>query len=107
MKKVDAKQKLFENMGKLNPEFKQVNEIAPQPVQAASGAVANLQKAVNNNPTIQYADSRIVTPQQLEAAFGTWLSRTGYGLNIKPNRPLTISQMQTYVRNAMEKLGYQ
>ena len=105
MIKKNAKQMLFENMGKLNPDFK-VNEINDQPVQAQSGDVANLQKAVNANSTIQYADSRIDTPQELEDAFGTWLSRTGYSLNAKPNRPLSISLMQTYVRNAMEKLGY-
>jgi hypothetical protein len=105
MAKKDTKQLLFENMEKLNPDFK-VNEVAPQPVQAASGDVANLQKAVNANPTIQYADSRIDTPQELEAAFGTWISRTGYGLQNKPVRPISISQVQTLVKNAMQKLGY-
>jgi len=92
-------------MEKINPDFK-MNEITNMPVRAKSGAVQNLQKAVNDNPTIQYADSRIVSPEQLEAAFGTWLSRTGFGANADPRRPLTISQMQTHVRNAMEKLGY-
>jgi hypothetical protein len=85
----------------------QLNEaIAQQPVQAKSGDVANLQKAVNANSTIQYADSRIDTPQELQDAFGTWISRTGYGLNNKPARPISISQVQTLVRNAMQKLGY-
>jgi len=99
------KQRLFEVMGKVNPDFK-VNEIVDQPVQAQNGDVATLQKVVNANPAIQYADSRINTPQELEDAFGTWLSRTGYGLQKKVRRPLSIPQMLSYVRNAMEKLGY-
>jgi hypothetical protein len=84
----------------------QEQDLVQQPVQAQSGDVANLQKVVNANTTIQYADSRIDTPQELQDAFGTWLSRTGYGLSRKPVRALSISQMQTYVRNAMTKLGY-
>jgi hypothetical protein len=103
----DTKQRLFENMEKLNPDFK-VNEVLPgqQPVQAVAGDVANLQNAANKSATMQYADSRIDTPQELQDAFGDWLSRTGYGLSKKPIRPISISMVQTLVRNAMQKLGY-
>jgi hypothetical protein len=55
---------------------------------------------------VQYADSRIDTPQELQDAFGAWISRTGYGLNQKPIKPISISMVQSLVRNAMEKLGY-
>lgn len=77
------------------------NEVA-----TPTGDVANLQKAVSSTSTVQYADSRIDTPQELEAAFGDWISRTGYSLNNKPIRPISISQVQTLVKNAMTKLGY-
>ena len=104
------KQRLFEVMERLNPEFKVSEVIAPQPAQTATapatGDVANLQKAANNSPTIQYADSKIDTPQELQAAFGDWLSRTGYGKSQKVPRNITISQVQTLVKNAMIALGY-
>jgi hypothetical protein len=104
------KQRLFEMMERLNPEFKN-EEITPQPIPqgnqvTASGDVANLQKAVNATSTVQYADSRIDTPQELQDAFGNWISRTGYSLNNKPIRPISISMVQTLVKNAMQKLGY-
>jgi len=101
------KQRLLEVMERLNPEFR-INEQQPQqtPVQAQSGDVANLEKAVNSSSTVQYADSRIDTPQELQDAFGAWISRTGYGLNQKPIKPISISMVQSLVRNAMEKLGY-
>jgi len=105
MKQKDNKKLLFEMMEKVNPEFK-MDEINQQPVQAQSGDVANLQKAVNANPTIEYANSRIDTPQELQDAFGTWISRTGYSLQNKPVRPISISMVQTLVKNAMVKLGY-
>ena len=113
------KKRLFEVMEKINPDFKILNEnisitadniqeqdLVQQPVQTQTGDVANLQKAVNANTTIQYADSRIDTPQELQDAFGTWIGRTGYALNNKPVRPISISQVQTLVKNAMTKLGY-
>jgi hypothetical protein len=104
------KQRLFEMMEKLNPEFKN-EDITPQPIPqgnqvTASGDVANLQKAVNATSTVQYADSRIDTPQELQDAFANWISRTGYSLNNKPIRPISISMVQTLVKNAMQKLGY-
>jgi hypothetical protein len=44
------KQRLLEVMERLNPEFR-INEQQPQqtPVQAQSGDVANLEKAVNSS----------------------------------------------------------
>ena len=93
-------------MKKVNPDFKLNEIIASQPLQTATGDVANLQKAVNTTSTVQYADSRIDTPQELQDAFGNWISRTGYGLNNKPVRPITISTVQSLVKNAMLKLGY-
>lgn len=103
--KKENKKMLFEMMEKVNPDFK-MDEVGQQPVQAQSGDAANLQKAVNATSTVRYADSRIDTPQELEAAFGDWISRTGYSLSNKPVRPISISTVQTLVRNAMLKLGY-
>jgi hypothetical protein len=105
--KKDSKKLLFEMMEKVNPDFK-MNEVMP-PTQLQgnqTGDVANLRNAANKAPTMQYADSRIDTPDELQAAFGDWISRTGYSLNIKPIRPISISQVQTLVTNAMIKLGY-
>jgi hypothetical protein len=106
----DAEEDMFsaimDRIGHTPKSQSKLQEIAPQPVQPGSGDVANLQKTVNANPTIQYADSRIDTPQELQDAFGTWISRTGYSLSRKPVRPISISQVQSLVKNAMTKLGY-
>jgi hypothetical protein len=76
-----------------------LQEIAPQP----SSDVANLQKATQNSPTVQYANSRIDTPQEFEQGFLQWFSTTGFN---PQKKPLNISQAQTMVKNAMMKLGY-
>jgi len=105
----DNKQRLFEVMEKLNPEFK-VNEIlTPQPTPAQAGArtvssdVTNLQKISQKSPAMQTANLRIDTPQEFEDGFTIWFTTTGFN---PQKKPLSISQAQTSVRRAMEKLGY-
>lgn len=80
-------------MGKLNPEFKQVTEVAPD--------VALAQKATTS--TIQTANARIDTPQEFQDGFQAWLGTTGFN---PQKRPLSISQAQTLVKNAMLNLGF-
>ena len=98
-KNINSKKLLFENMEKLNPNFK-LQEIAQQPI---AGDIANLQKVTQNSPGIQTANSRIDTPQEFEQGFTMWMSTTGFN---PQKKPLTISQAQTSVKNAMMKLGY-
>jgi hypothetical protein len=103
------KQRLFEVMERLNPDFKVSEILTPQPAptQAGTGTVspdvANLQKASQKSPAMQTANSRIDTPQEFEQGFTIWFSTTGFN---PQKKPLSISQAQTSVRRAMEKLGY-
>jgi hypothetical protein len=105
--KKDGKKLLFEMMEKVNPDFKyksmlsdirQVDEIAPNQI-APDAAAA--QKATT--PYGQRANSRIDTPQEFQDGFMGWLSTTGFD---PQKKPLSISQAQTLVRNAMIKLGF-
>jgi hypothetical protein len=93
MKKTETKQKLFEMMERINPEFKQVDEI--------SSDAALAQKATT--PLAQRANSRIDTPQEFQDAFQVWLGTTGFN---PQKKPISIGQAQTLVRNAMINLGF-
>ena len=95
MNKTDTKQLLFENMEKLNPDFK-MNEVVPSDV-------VNMEKAAQKSPVMNRANSRIDTPQEFEQGFQVWFATTGFD---PLKKPLSISQAQTMVRNAMMKLGY-
>jgi len=93
------KQRLFEVMGKVNPDFK-LNEITAEPV---ATDIARQQAALKTSPAIQYANSRIDTPQEFEEGFQTWLMTTGFD---PTTRPISISLAQSLVRNAMVTLGF-
>lgn len=132
MKKSNTKQNLFEMMEKVNPDFKtalneedscwkgykqygmkekngkEVPNCVPvneqQPIEPkVSPDVAYLQKATDKSVSVKYAASRIDTPQEFQDGFQEWLSTTGFN---PQKKPLSISQAQTLVRNAMIKLGY-
>jgi len=99
----DVKQRLFEVMEVVNPDFKQLAEVVPQQQGTVATDIARQQKALNTSPAMQYANSKIDTPQEFEDGFKTWLSTTGFN---PKTRPLSISQAQTLIRNAMVALGY-
>jgi hypothetical protein len=103
----DAEEDMFsaimDRIGHTPKSQSKLQEIAPQPLQATSNDVANLQKATQKSPTVQYANSRIDTPQEFEQGFMQWFSTTGFN---PQKKPLSISQAQTSVKNAMIKLGY-
>lgn len=132
MKKSNTKQNLFEMMEKVNPDFKtalneedscwkgykqygmkekngkEVPNCVPvneqQPLEPKLPAdVAYLQKATDRSASVKYAASRIDTPQEFQDSFQEWFSTTGFN---PQKKPLSISQAQTLVRNAMLKLGY-
>jgi len=103
MKKTDTKQMLFEMMEKVNSDFKQLNEAVPQQQGVVAPDVVRQQKTINTSPAMQYANSRIDTPQEFQDGFQTWFSTTGFN---PKTRPLTISQAQTLIKNAMINLGY-
>lgn len=100
----NTKQKLFETMEKLNPEFnlQEITPVAP-PNQTTPTDVVNMEKATSRSSQVQYANSRIDTPQEFQQGFAAWLGTTGFN---PQNKPLSISQAQTLVRNAMLALGY-
>jgi len=97
------KQRLFEVMGKVNPDFNKLNEAILQQQKGVPIDVANQQKAMKTSPAMQYANSRIDTPQEFQEGFQTWFSTTGFN---PKTRPLSISQAQTLIRNAMTQMGY-
>ena len=101
MKKNGNKERLFEMMKKINPNFsEQYDGSANKPIPAD---VAYLQKATDRSASVKYAASRIDTPQEFQDSFQEWLSSTGFN---PQKKPLSIAQAQTLVRNAMLKLGY-
>lgn len=98
------KQRLFEVMGKVNPEFKNSNEAQAQAtVEPLSTDVTNLQKAIKTSSSVRFADSKIDTPIEFQEGFKLWLSTTGFN---PQKKPLSISQAQTLVKKAMESLGF-
>jgi len=96
------KHRLFELMEKVNPNFKN-EDVLQKTTEPVPTDVANLEKAVKSSSSVQYADSRIDTPKEFEFAFKDWLSGTGFH---PQKNPISISQAQSFVKNAMESLGY-
>lgn len=91
--KKDGKKLLFEMMEKVNPDFKQVNEISPD---------AQRSQQVTT-PVAQRANARIDNPNDFKDWFQIQFSTTGFD---PKERPITISQVQALVRDAMIALGY-
>jgi hypothetical protein len=99
---VDNKKRLFELMDKLNPNINEI--IQPtQTNQSVPADVAKMQQATQKSSTVQFANSRIDTPQEFEDGFKAWFATTGFN---PQKKSLSISQAQTLVKNAMISLGY-
>lgn len=106
MKKKDTKQLLFENMEKLNPDFK-IQEIAP--VAATSTAT----QQYGQQPDVTYADStyktiapalkQINTPEKFAGAFKGWFQYLGYSPQAGN---INIQRVRMDVENALKELGY-
>ena len=91
--KRNGRKLLFEMMEKVNPEFRQVDEI--------SADAATTQKAMT--PLNQRTNSRIDNPQDFKDWFQIQFSTTGFD---PKERPISIGQVQGLVRDAMIALGY-
>ena len=104
MDKKDNKKLLFENMEKLNPDFK-IQEIAP--VAATSTATQQQQ------PDVAYADStyktiapalkQINTADKFAGAFKGWFQYLGY---TPQAGNISIQRVRTDIENVMKQLGY-
>ena len=108
MTKKDAKQLLFENMSKLNPDFK-LQEVAPQPAQPVAPQaiqptdVKSLNRANQTSKSVQNASKRINTSREFPEAFRVWFSGLGY----KPNNPaVSIARVKMEIEKVMKSMGY-
>jgi hypothetical protein len=112
MAKKDTKQLLFENMEKLNPDFKvqeEQNLQELQPIAAKSTAT----QQYGNQPDVTYADStyktiapalkQINTPEKFAGAFKGWFQYLGYSPQA---RNMTIQRAKMDVEAALKELGY-
>ena len=116
MIKKNNKELLFENMEKLNPDFK-LQELAPQPaVQPQAGAqpqagqpprqpgdVQTLGRASKNAGTVQTASQRINTATEFPEAFRLWFTSLGY----KPENPaINIAKVKIEIEKVMKSMGF-
>jgi len=116
MKSCDTKRMLFEMMEKMNPDFKQINELAPVPTSLPPQSSAPTQqqprmasdvKAVDRAnktaTTVQTANKRINTATEFPQAFKLWFESLGY----TPQNPaISTSRVLTEIRKAMQEMGY-
>jgi hypothetical protein len=110
----DSKQKLFETMEKLNPDFKhELNEI-----QTPITGVQNQQQKQPSQPgdvltygktskgqtsTQKTAQTRINTALEFPEAFRIWFTSLGY----KPENPaISIMKVKSEIERVMRSMGY-
>jgi hypothetical protein len=112
MAKKNTKQLLFENMGKLNPEFKMQEEQNLQELQPVA-ATSTATQQYGQQPDVTYADStyktiapalkQINTPEKFAGAFKGWFQYLGY---TPQAGNMTIQRARMDVENALKALGY-
>ena len=101
MAKKDNKQILFENMEKLNPDFK-IQEIAP--VAATSTATQpDVTYADSTYKTIAPALKMINTPEKFKGAFKGWFQYLGF---TPQAGNINIQRVRMDVEAALKELGY-
>jgi hypothetical protein len=94
--KRDNEKRLFENMEKINPDYK-------RPVDEAIGDAAKFVDATKRSPILQTANMRIDTSEEFKSAFVTFLMGTGLyqkGLIHNPN------DVRIWVNDALTKPQY-
>ena len=103
----DNKQKLFDVMGKLNPDFKQPNKENLQEQYATAGTPANIQPNAQlpNSiyKTVAPALKQVNTLDKFAPAFKDWFSFLGYS---PKEGNINILKVRTDVENIMKSLGY-
>jgi len=111
-KKKDTKQLLFENMEKLNPDFKMQNEENIQELQPIA-ATSTATQQYGQQPDVTYADStykniapalkQINTPEKFKGAFKGWFQYLGYTPQASN---ISIQRVKMDVEAALKELGY-
>jgi len=112
MIKKDNKQRLFEVMERVVPDFKPVEKEKLQELQPIA-ATSTATQQYGQQPDVTYADStykqiapalkQINTPEKFAGAFKGWFQYLGYtpqGANI------TIQRIRMDVENVLKQLGY-
>jgi hypothetical protein len=102
MAKKDTKQLLFENMEKLNPEFK-LQEDQPNSTQTTTGAQQTQQYADNKYKMIAPQLKLVNTVEKFAPAFQGWFQYLGYS----PHQGnISIQRVRQDVEMVMKQLGY-
>lgn len=105
--KKDDKTLLFENMGKLNPDFNNeqfnANGLPTQPVQPATlpSDVKTLGNVSQKASTINRAAKRIDTSTEFSGAFQNWFTGLGY----TPQK-ISKSKVLMDITKVLNNLGY-
>lgn len=112
MKKTDNKQKLFEMMEVLNPDFRQDEAIVQSSTSATTpptktvsqpADVKRLSQATQNTASVQKAGQQINTSSEFPEAFRVWFSSLGY----KPDNPaISIMKVKSEIEKVMRSMGY-
>lgn len=95
--KKDSKQRLFEVMGKLDPDFN-VNEAVPD------DATTDVQMAYNlKTDALKHAYEQIDHQQEFDDAFEAWFS--GLGVADKYRHKININATLNHIRDVLQKYG--
>jgi hypothetical protein len=106
---MDSKKKLFENMEKLIPGFKQpeiseqsgYQQNTQQGVQQYAGDIKSIQNTTTTAQQTAY--SRINTPDEFIQAFKVWFSSLGFN---PQSNPLAIGRAVAEITKIMKEMGY-
>lgn len=90
------KNRLYEIMGKVNPDFKKINENLPPDVQS-------MERSMQDSPGVTQAKERINQPNEFEPAFEVWFNTLGFDPN---EAPITKAAVRSAVDSVLTKLGY-
>lgn len=111
--------KLYEMMGKINPEFKLKEDSFPTSFDNTNnqettdnsintddlknGDAKNYNNVIQKSTSINKASNKINTSTEFPEAFKIWFTKLGYN----PNNPsVTISKVTSDIRSIMQELGY-
>ena len=102
MAKKDTKEKLFENMGKLNPGFK--FEEATSIAQPTVGAQQTQQYAGGQYKIMANQLKMVNSPQKFAPAFKEWFQYLGYSPQANN---INIQRVRTDIEAIMKEMGYE
>jgi hypothetical protein len=113
MAKKNGKERLFEVMERVAPDFKPVEETDLQEIQPAAGTTTTATQQYGSQPDAQYADSTykmiapalklINTPEKFAPAFKGWFEWLGYSPQLGN---INIQRVRMDVENVLKEMGY-